>query len=258
MKLPFRGPVLGLCLSASLSAAAELSNDPMLGLGLRSRPAYEGSESQHTELVPVVRYLGPTWFVRSTQGVLEGGTRLEFAPGLHAGAQLAYEPGRRTAESDLLAQHAVTSIGRGASLGLHLEWDADVGPVPVTLLGRLRRHTDSDRGTQADLRLSVGAFKNGPVAAGLFVQGTWADRRSAQAFYGITPDQATITGLPAFEAGSGWLSASGGLLWSIDLGRNWIAVGNLALHRVQGDAARSPLNERRWDHEATAGLAWRL
>ncbi len=71
-------------------AMAELSNDALLGPGLRSRPAHDGSASQRTEPVPVVRYLGQPWFVRSTQGVLEGGLRTELAPGLHVGAQLAY------------------------------------------------------------------------------------------------------------------------------------------------------------------------
>ena len=75
-----------------LFAFAELSNDTVLGPGLRSQPAYDGSASQNVEFVPVVRYLGQPWFVRSTQGVLEGGVRMELAPGLHVGAQLAYEP----------------------------------------------------------------------------------------------------------------------------------------------------------------------
>ena len=55
-----------------LAASAELSNDSLLGPGLRSRPAYDGSASQRLELVPVVRYFGQPWFARSTQGVLEG------------------------------------------------------------------------------------------------------------------------------------------------------------------------------------------
>src|SRR3954465_4844695 len=139
-------------------ASAELSNDSMIGPGLRSRPAYDGSDSQRTELVPVVRHFGKYWFVRSTQGVLEGGGRLELSPGLHAGAQLAYEPGRRSSESGLLRARGAPHIKRGASLGLQLEWDHTFGPVPITLLGRVRKNTDSSLGTQADLRLSAGVL----------------------------------------------------------------------------------------------------
>lgn len=64
---------LALALIAPSVSIAELSNDALIGPGLRSRPAYDGSASQRTELVPVIRYFGERWFVRSTQGVLEGG-----------------------------------------------------------------------------------------------------------------------------------------------------------------------------------------
>ena len=242
---------------APWGAAAELSNDTLLGPGLRSRPAYDGSASQRSELVPVVRYFGQPLFLRSTQGVFEGGLRMALAPGLHAGAQLAYEPGRRSGESDFLTRHAVAGIQRGVSAGLQLEWDAKFGPVPMTVLVRARKHTDADLGAQADLRLSVGVLHIGPVSAGVFTQATWASAKSAASFYAVTTPQAALTGLPAFSAGSGWLFASVGLLGSVDLGPRWLLVGSLEARRLHGDAARSPLAERVSNHYASAGIAYR-
>jgi len=253
-----RHATAALLLIAPAIAVAELSNESMIGPGLRSRPAYDGSASQRTELVPVVRYFGDRWFVRSTQGVLEGGLRVELAPGLHAGAQLAYEPGRLASESALLANHAVQDINRGASVGLHLEWDRSFGPVPVTLLARVRQQTDSALGAQADLRLSVGVFHSGPASAGVFTQGTWANAKSMNALYGITPQQSAVTGLPAFGAGGGNLFASVGLLGSVDLSPRWVLVGSLEVRRPRGAAARSPLAERSSNHLFSAGIAYRL
>jgi outer membrane scaffolding protein for murein synthesis (MipA/OmpV family) len=244
-----------LGLIAPVAAFAELSDEPMLGPGLRSRPAYDGSASQHTELVPVVRYFGQHWFARSTQGVLEGGARMEIAPGLHAGAQLAYEPGRKASESDFLKSHDVPDVKIGASVGVHLEWDHKFGPMPITFLARARQRTDSDRGAQVDLRLSAGIFQSGRVAAGVFTQATWANAKSAGSFYSTAQPP---TDLPEFSAGSGWLFASFGLLWSVDLSRNWIAVGSMESRRLQGDAARSPLAERTSNYYASAGIAYRL
>jgi MipA family protein len=248
---------LALVLLMALPAAAELSNEGLLGPGLRSRPAYDGSASQRTELVPVVRYFGPLIFVRSTQGVLEGGLRKELAPGLYAATQVAYEGGRRASESGFLAGHAIADIDRGASVGLQLEWDQRIGPMPITLLARARQHTAADLGAQIDLRLSAGVFKNGAVSAGIYVQGIWANAQSTQALYGITTHQSGTTGLPAFAAGSGWLSASVGLLGAIDLNPQWALVGSLEVRRLQGDAANSPLVERAWNHYLSAGLAYR-
>jgi len=253
-----RSAVLALALTASLPAFAELSNDGIIGPGVRTRPAYDGSDSQRTEVVPVIRYLGQPWFVRSTQGVLEGGARLELAPSLHLGAQLAYEPGRRTRESDFLENRSVFDIDRGASIGAHVEWDHKIGPVPITLLARARQHTDSDRGAQADLRLSVGVFRGGPVGVGLFTQATWANAKATRSFYSVTPQQSATSGLPGYEAGSGLLYSSVGLLWSVDLTRNWIVVGNFEARHLQGDARRSPLVERSTNYYAATGVAYRF
>jgi outer membrane scaffolding protein for murein synthesis (MipA/OmpV family) len=255
-----RCAIAGLACAAILpfAARAELTNDPLIGPGLRWRPAYDGSSTQHTEFVPVIRYLGPLAFVRSTQGVLEGGLRTEIIPGLHAGAQIAYEPGRRVGESSFLQSRHLPGIKRGASIGLHAEWDHTFGPVPVTLLGRLRRNVDADLGTQADLRLSVGVLHSGRVSAGVFTQAVWGNAKSTAAYYGITPPQSAASGLAAFQPGSGWLHASVGLLWSVDLAPKWVVVGSLERRRLTGDAADSPLAQRLSNNYISAGLAYRF
>lgn len=240
------------------AAFAELSNEPMLGPGLRSRPAYDGASSQGLELVPVIRYLGQPWFVRSTQGVLEGGVRFELAPGLNVGAQLAYEPGRQTGESDFLKSRNVSGLDPGASLGLQLEWDHMLGPMPIALLARTRQHIDSDRGAQVDFRLSAGVYRSGRLAVGVFTQATWANEKSADSLYGIAPPQSAATGLPAFGAGSGWLFDSVGVLGSIDLSRNWMVVGSMESRRLLGDAARSPLVQSRSNYYLNTGVAYRF
>jgi outer membrane scaffolding protein for murein synthesis (MipA/OmpV family) len=241
-----------------LAAYAELSDETLLGPGLRTQPTYDGSASQRVELVPVVRYFGQTWFARSTQGVLEGGVRMEFQPGLHAGAQLAYEAGRETSESGFLGNHNVTTLDPGASLGVHVEWDHKFGPMPITLLARVRQHTESDRGAQADLRLSAGVYRSGHLGVGVFMQSIWANAKSADSFYGITPTQSVATGLPAFSAGGGWLSSSLGILGSVDLNHEWVAVGSMESRRLRGDSMHSPLAERGSNFYASAGIAYRF
>jgi len=228
----------------------------LIGAGVRTRPAYDGSSAQRTDLIPTVRYYGQPWFARTTQGMLEGGARVELSRGLNLGAQLAYEGGRLASESDFLRSNSVPDIKPGASVGLHIEWDQNLGPAPVTLLARGRHFIDSDRGAQADLRFTAGVFSRGAVTAAVFVQGTWASSKSNQSFYGITPGQSAS--LPLYSAGSGPLFATGGLLWGVDLSREWMVVGNLEARRLRGDAARSPLAERTSNHYASASVAYRF
>ena len=49
-----------------------------------------------------------------------------------------------------------------------------------------------------------------------------------------------------------------GLLWSVDLTRNWIVVGSMEARQVEGDAARSPLTEHSTNYYVSAGLAYRF
>src|ERR1700704_122333 len=96
-----------LLLLAPLSAPAQLIDDNyvLLGAAVRTRPAYDGSRSQTTDLVPVIRYYGQPWFARTTQGILEGGLHWNLGSGLAAGFQLAYEEGRDSSESSFLREH---------------------------------------------------------------------------------------------------------------------------------------------------------
>ena len=255
---PMRAAIVAVGLAAALPAHAELSNDGLLGPGVRSRPAYDGSDDQRFEIVPVIRYFGQPLFVRSTQGVLEGGARMDLAPGLHAGVQLAYEPGRDSDESDFLESRGVRDVDRGVSIGAHVEWDHKFGRVPITLLARVRQHTESDRGAQADVRFSVGVFQMGRVSAGLFTQGTWGTGKATRSLYGLTPPQAAASGLAAYRPGSGLLFASYGLLWSVDLTPSWVVVGSVESRHLGSEAKRSPIVERSSNRYVSAGVAYRF
>ena len=245
---------------APLAAAAQMQvpDYNWIGAGVRARPAYDGSASHQAELIPSVRYFGKPWFARTTQGILEGGARLQIARDLELGVQLAYEGGRKASEAGFLADHGVPDIKPGASAGVHAEWDYRIGPMPTTLLARARQFVDADRGAQADLRFTAGVFGGERVSAAIFFQGTWASAKSNQSFYGVTPELAASSGLPAYAPGGGLLFTTGGLLWELDLSRDWIVVGNLEARRLHGDAAGSPLVERAASYYASASLAYRF
>jgi outer membrane scaffolding protein for murein synthesis (MipA/OmpV family) len=210
-----------------------VAQETLLGAAVRTRPAYDGSATQRTDVVPVVRYYGRPWFARTTQGILEAGARTELAPGFHAGAQLAYEPGRDDPK-----------LNAGVSAGLHLEWDGSLGPLPLTFVLRARQHLDADRGGQADLRVTAGVLARGGLLAGVFAQATWGSENAVQSMYG--------------PPNSGLLFTSAGLLGSFELSRQWLLVGSVERRRLYDEVASSALAERRSNSYASAGLAYRF
>jgi outer membrane scaffolding protein for murein synthesis (MipA/OmpV family) len=226
------GLVLGLCVL--LSAPAQAQDNPILvGAALRTRPAYDGSASQRTDVVPVLRYYGRRWFARTTQGMLEAGVRTELDRDFFAGAQLAYEAGREDPH-----------IATGASAGLHLEWDRMLGRMPLTFLVRARHHLDPDLGGQADLRVTAGVYSRGGFLAGLFGQATWGTENAVRSRYG--------------PPNSGLLFTSIGLITSYDLTRHWLLVAGVESRQLRDEATKSPLAERTSNYYANAGAAYRF
>jgi outer membrane scaffolding protein for murein synthesis (MipA/OmpV family) len=222
-----------LALLLILPAAVFADDNTLLGLGVRSRPDYDGARKQELEPIPVVRYYGQVWFARTTQGILEAGARKELLPGLVAGAQVAYEGGNDR-----------TDVDPGASFGLHLEWDTKVGPAPVNILGRTRHHFDTDLGTQTDLRATVGVYGGHGALVGVYGQATWATDKWVSSYYGTGDGGLLYTAL--------------GVEGAYDLSRHWVLVASVHQRRLHGDAATSPITERKTNYFASAGLAYRF
>lgn len=238
-------------------AQAELDDSDFFGALVRTRPAYDGSASQVGEALPVLRYFGHPAFVRTSQGMLEGGGRWEMQTHLHAGLQLAYEAGREASESHFLAAHHVPDVSHGASAGAFVEWDPSLGPVPLSVLVRGRQQTRLDRGAQADIRLNAGVYGGRRIDAEVFAQASWATARSNASLYGVTPGESTITGLAPFAPGSAWSSLSGGLNAIANLTKHWFLVGTVERHWLPHGIGASPLAERGSNTLASLGLAYR-
>jgi outer membrane scaffolding protein for murein synthesis (MipA/OmpV family) len=130
--------------------------------------------------------------------------------------------------------------------------------MPLNVLLRYRHDVDTDNGAQADLRATAGILDWRRMRAALFGQVTWGDEKSAQRYFGITPQQAAMTGLPAYSAGSGARSIQAGLLGDADIAKHWVGLWGITYQRLQDDAAGSPIVQDRNNWYANAGIAYRF
>ena len=142
----------------------------------------------------------------------------------------------------------MTDLSPSASLGAHIEGDKKIGPMPLNLLARWRRDLRSERGSQLDLRATAGVYENGPFAAAIYGQATWATERYMRTFYGQ----------PGFTPNGSPLFVSIGTYAGYDLSKTWELIGSLEARRLRGDAADSPLTERRTNYYAVLGVAYRF
>lgn len=247
-----------LCVPLTVHAQQEPNDDKLLGAGAYIRPAYQGADSMRTEAIPLLRLYGDHWFARTTQGQLEGGYRIPLTSTLTAGAQLSYEPGRRTKDSAFLISHNVATLDAGAALGAHLEWDDRFGRAPVNALVRWRQNLDTDQGAKADLRFTVGVLGTERASAGVFTQLTWSSEKASQTYFGITPAESAATGLPAYSAGAGLRYGALGVLGAYDLARHWVLLWTVEVHRLMGDAKDSPYTQDATNLYVTLGATYRF
>jgi outer membrane scaffolding protein for murein synthesis (MipA/OmpV family) len=229
---------------------------PLLGVGVQVRPAFDGSSSPRLLVIPMVRYASDPLFVRTTQGVLEGGVRFRDPRGWSFGLLAAYEEGRPATE--FTRERRIEPVDAGVSVGCAAELSGNAGPAPVNLLVRLRRHTVASRGTQVDARITGGVFGGERFRTALYLETTWADGGSARSLYGVTPEQSAESGLEAHRIGAGLLHVTAGLLWSFELSGSWCLLGSAGERWLLGDADRSPLAEQPSGFRMTLGAAYRL
>ncbi|MSQ20213.1 MAG: MipA/OmpV family protein [Betaproteobacteria bacterium] len=250
--------VVGSAVLISMPACANDEDPTLIGIGLRVRPAYEGANSNRGELYPVLRvYRGPL-FARTTQGKLEGGARFSPMRGLSVGGQLAYEGGRLADESAFLKARGNPTVDEGLSIGAHVEYDTKVGAAPLTALARYRKHIDSDRGAQADVRVTLGFLDKAGFTAAAFGQLTVADRKEMRGYFGVSPSVAASSGLPAYEPDAGPRFLSGGVQGGYQLSKGFLLIGSAEVHRLVGDAASSPLVQRKSNGYVGIGIAYNL
>ncbi len=218
-----------------------------LWFGLRRVPDYEGSRTSHVSALPglSLRYatkdngsfvMGPTglgWnFLERPDASLSVG--FQASPGRSDRGHTGLHPG-----SERLA-----GMGKvAASPVLVLEGTRTLGGVPLAL--SLKRATSSERGTRLGLSLPLGGRTDAGLSWRLAPGIELADRRYEQAFFGVDAAQSSATGRPRHEPRAGLKSAAleGGLDYALD--RHWSLGISLQGERLLGDAARSPVVERK-------------
>jgi outer membrane scaffolding protein for murein synthesis (MipA/OmpV family) len=251
---------LALLFIALTSAQAEDAPPitTLTGAGVWSRPAYNGADSNRTSLIPALRYYGRPWFLRTTFGMLEGGIRYAALSGFTLGGQLAYEDGRNKTESQFLAAHKLPTLNPSLSCGFHAELVKKLGPIPLAALLRYRQDLEDNRGAQADLRLEAGIFSGSGLNAGVFVQSTWANKKSSNYYYGISAQQSASSGLNAFDAQSGELFNAFGLFFSYDINPEWVVLGSFESRQVREAVSNSPLVQQSTNGYGNLSLAYQF
>lgn len=108
----------------------------------------------------------------------------------------------------------------------------------------------------ADLYASVPLGKKALLSFGTGL--TWADRRYMRTFFGILPAQAAQSAFPVYALGGGLRDRHASAIATYTLSDRWQALCSATWARLHGEAADSPIVERRGQLDVSAALKYRF
>src|SRR5262249_37825337 len=150
-------------------------------------------------------------------------------------------------------------VGGGVAAGAHLRASVAYGVGPIGPLLAARRQIGAGNGTLVDLGVSTTL----PLGRHLLLlpsaMVTWADARYGRTYFGVDANQSAISGgLPTYAAGAGLRDAAFALFAIVPLDEHWSVQSLVKAEMLLGDAASSPLTERRVQPTFGGFVAYRL
>lgn len=205
----------------------------VLGGGAMIAPKYEGSDEYEVSPVPFVSAVfgdtmridprGASFTVYKTYGV-------------SFGVRVGYDLGRSEDDSDHL--RGLGDIDAGAVLGGRIAYDYG----PFEAYATLDRIIGGSDGLQSKFGVDLSyQFDKFLVVAG--VSGTWSDSNYMESYFGVTPLQSALSGLPAYDIGAGIKRVDVQASVTYQATEHWLVRGQAGLGYLVGDAADSPIVE---------------
>lgn len=221
-----------------------------IGAGALVVPEYEGSKDLRIFPLPLVDV---TWreriFVNPTDGIGVYAVRSDHVT---LGVSVTYAIGRDASRSPKLrGLKDISDTARPRVFGR-----LDLGPFYLD--AGVSRDVGGSKGVLADAGAGVAVplTSRFQLTAGANV--SYGDARYMRTFFGVTPEQGAASGLRTYTIGAGLRRADAQVGMTYRLSRHWLLIGTAGTGRLAGDAARSPVVERRWQPFGQFAVGYRF
>jgi MipA family protein len=267
---------LALCLGAALTTAAsaqvrtpdsavEAVNEVVpdraaptdwrisVGAAAILRPEWDGAKDQDWLVVPD---LDVRWKDKFFASVRTGvGWNLINESGLRVGPYAKLKFGRD--ESDDAALRGLGDVEATVEVGGFADWA--FGPVRASF--EVRQGVNGHDGLVMEAGADLRARLTPELFASIGPRVRWGDDDYTQTYFGVTPQQATRSGLPAFRAEGGVESVAVNVSLAWRPNERLVVTAFAERGELDGDAALSPLVRLRGEKEQErfgVAIGWRL
>lgn len=124
--------------------------------------------------------------------------------------------------------------------------------------------TDAEQdilGNRQGLIANADVYASAPLGRWLFSLGSgvsWTNGQYMRTFFGVDGGQSAASGLPVFATHAGVRDIHFNAIFTCKLDDRWTANGSVTVARLRGDAADSPITQRRQQTTAMASLTYRF
>jgi outer membrane protein len=210
----------------------------LLGAGAYAIPVYPGSGAVELRPVPFIDVTWNRLFVRSGYGA---GIYLWRKPSSDVGVSIDADLLHRH-ESDDTRLSGLGNVGRTARANVFITercaWMDTTVKLSTDIGG-------AGHGSVVDIELA----KSHSITANLGVRAgvgtTWTNAHYMRTFFGVDAQQSARSGLPMFTPDSGFSSARLFFSAQYAVRPHWLVSGQTYVGRLRGDAADSPITQKR-------------
>lgn len=258
----FKLHLIATLLMATCAAHAQQSPEMAkwslsLGAGVAYGPRFEGSDEHKLRAIPLIRGTYRSSIGKFSLGAENGAPGLAWSvidtPQFEAGLSLGMDRGRK--ESDSSHLQGLGNVNRSPEAGVFGVYK--IGAANLRLSARTALNDNGHGGSLinagAGYRWRLSDYLGLSANAGL----TWASTDYMQSYFGVSASQSAQSGLARYNAKSGIKDVSAGLGLDYMLNLHWMLIGGYRFARLQGDAADSPIVQRRNQHSVFAGASYR-
>jgi outer membrane protein len=208
-----------------------------LGVQGKVQPAFEGAKKYEIEPVPVFSLRRSGTAARFSSPFDGASISLIDVGGFHFGPAGKYKPGRK--EGDYPAElRGLGDVDFAIEAGFFAEyWPGDWLRTRVEVRRGFGGHEGFVADFSADLIRSFDERWTLSVGPRLSL----VDSNALTPYFGISPTQSALSGLPAFDAKGGLHSVGAGTQVRYRWSPQWEVRGYVEYSRLLGDAASSPL-----------------
>jgi MipA family protein len=218
-----------------------------IGAGVGLVQEYEGGSDTRTVPIVLLEVTMPTRY--GTFALGQDGLSWTPIEGnqFRAGVFATYDTGRIDDGSEEFRSGSTYLRGMGEidetpEAGAFVSWTA--AQVTTTLRASHAIGSKGHEGMKAQLSASMPLYTRSAFSLRAQSSVDWADSNYMQAYFGVTPLQASRTHFAAYEIGSGFNGVQVDLIGSYEFAPRWSVAAIASYRHLLGDAADSPIVQK--------------